>query len=99
MDLLVRYDWPGNVRELENVIERGMVLAVPPAIRPADLPFPSAVRHERPKDDTLAAVERQHIEAVLGSCRWNITRAAEVLSIDRVTLYNKIAKYGLKKEK
>ena len=39
MDLLVRYDWPGNVRELENVIERAMVLAKPPAIRPGDLPF------------------------------------------------------------
>ncbi|MEW6060581.1 MAG: sigma-54 dependent transcriptional regulator [Bacteroidota bacterium] len=97
MDLLVRYDWPGNVRELENVIERAMVLASPPSIRPSDLPFQNIVKHEGPKDDTLAAVERQHIEAVLGSTHWNITRAAEILDIDRVTLYNKIAKYGLKK--
>jgi hypothetical protein len=43
MDLLVRYDWPGNVRELENVIERAMVLADPPSIRPNDLPFQSIV--------------------------------------------------------
>lgn len=97
MDLLVRYDWPGNVRELENVIERAMVLAVPPSIRPSDLPFQNIARREGPKDDTLAAMERQHIEAVLNSTRWNITRAAEILDIDRVTLYNKIAKYGLKK--
>jgi DNA-binding NtrC family response regulator len=97
MDLLVRYDWPGNIRELENVIERAMVLAEPPSIRPNDLPFQNIVKHEGPKDDTLASIERQHIEVVLGSSRWNITRAAEILDIDRVTLYNKIAKYGLKK--
>jgi DNA-binding NtrC family response regulator len=97
MDLLVRYDWPGNVRELENVIERAMVLADPPSIRPNDLPFQNVVKHEGPKDDTLASIERQHVEQVLGSTRWNITRAAEILDIDRVTLYNKIAKYGLKK--
>lgn len=97
MDLLVRYDWPGNVRELENVVERAMVLATSPSIRPNDLPFQNIVKHEGPKDDTLAAIERQHIELVLGTMHWNITRAAEVLDIDRVTLYNKIAKYGLKK--
>jgi DNA-binding NtrC family response regulator len=97
VDLLVRYDWPGNVRELENVIERAMVLAEPPSIRPNDLPFQNRGRHEGPKGDTLDAIERQHIEAVLGSARWNITRAADILDIDRVTLYNKIAKYGLKK--
>jgi DNA-binding NtrC family response regulator len=97
MDLLVRYDWPGNVRELENVIERAMVLASPPSIRPNDLPFHGAEKREGAKENTLAAMEREHIEAVLGSARWNITRAAEILDIDRVTLYNKIAKYGLKK--
>jgi transcriptional regulator with PAS, ATPase and Fis domain len=97
LDLLIRYDWPGNVRELENVIERGMVLAEPPTIRPHDLPFQTVGKNEGPKDDSLGAMERRHIEAVLGSSRWNITRAAEILDIDRVTLYNKIAKYGLKK--
>jgi transcriptional regulator of acetoin/glycerol metabolism len=38
-----------------------------------------------------------HVEVILESAKWNITRAAEILDIDRVTLYNKIAKYGLKK--
>ncbi|MGA9407380.1 MAG: sigma-54 dependent transcriptional regulator [Bacteroidota bacterium] len=95
MDLLVRYDWPGNVRELENVIERAMVLAKPPAIRPGDLPFQLGMNHHVPTDDSIASVEKAHIEAILAKSGWNITRSAEILSIDRVTLYNKIAKYGL----
>jgi len=89
MDLLVRYDWPGNVRELENVIERAMVLAKPPAIRPDDLPFQLGVNHHVPTDDSIASVEKAHIEAILAKSGWNITRSAEILSIDRVTLYNK----------
>jgi DNA-binding NtrC family response regulator len=95
VDLLVRYDWPGNVRELENVIERAMVLAKPPAIRPGDLPFQLVPKHQAPSDDSIASVEKAHIEAILAKAGWNITRSAEILSIDRVTLYNKIAKYGL----
>jgi DNA-binding NtrC family response regulator len=97
MDMLVRYDWPGNVRELENVIERAMVLAQSSSIRASDLPFQNITKLEMPKDDTLSAMERVHIESILDSSKWNITRAAEILDIDRVTLYNKIAKYGLKK--
>ena len=95
VDLLVRYYWPGNVRELENVIERAMVLAKPPAIRPDDLPFQLVPKHQAPADDSIASVEKAHIEAMLAKTGWNITRAAEILSIDRVTLYNNIAKYGL----
>ncbi len=97
MDMLVRYDWPGNVRELENVIERAMVLSNPPSIKATDLPFQNVTKLEVPKDDTLAAMERVHVESILNSTKWNITRAADILDIDRVTLYNKIAKYGLKK--
>ncbi|MGE5315373.1 MAG: sigma-54-dependent transcriptional regulator [Acidobacteriota bacterium] len=97
MDILMRYDWPGNVRELENVIERAMVLAVPPSIRPCDMPFQAVPKKEGPADRTLTAVERVHIEEMLKLNNWNISRTAEMLDIDRVTLYNKIEKYGLKK--
>jgi DNA-binding NtrC family response regulator len=95
MDMLVRYDWPGNVRELENVIERAMVLAAPPSIRPDDLPFQLIPKHHTPADESIDAVEKAHIEHVLAKYGWNITHSARVLDIDRVTLYNKIAKYGL----
>jgi transcriptional regulator of acetoin/glycerol metabolism len=43
-------------------------------------------------------VEKEHIRQVLAANRWNILRSAQVLGIDRVTLYNKIRKYELKKE-
>jgi transcriptional regulator of acetoin/glycerol metabolism len=41
-------------------------------------------------------VERRHIAAILESCNGNVTHAARILGIDRVTLYNKIRKYGLR---
>jgi transcriptional regulator with PAS, ATPase and Fis domain len=97
MDMLVQYDWPGNVRELENVIERAMVLAKPPTLQPADLPFQMGNKTSVLRGDTLEAIERIHIENILQRNNWNISRSAETLDIDRVTLYNKIAKFGLKK--
>jgi DNA-binding NtrC family response regulator len=97
LDILVQYDWPGNVRELENVMERAMVLATPPAIQQTDLPFQLGTKVHGLTADSLAAVERVHIEMILHRTNWNISRSAEILDIDRVTLYNKIAKYGLKR--
>ena len=96
MDLLVAYDWPGNVRELSNAIERAMVVGTPPVIRPEDLPTPSVLGSQTMAGQSLAEVERRHIAAVLQRTAGNITRAAEVLKVDRVTVYNKIRKYGLR---
>ncbi len=99
MDLLIRNRWPGNVRELENVIERAMVLAKPPAIKPGDLPFQLSQLQETEaqQDDLITSMEKIHIAKVLTKHGWNITHSAEALGIDRVTLYSKISKYGLKK--
>jgi len=97
MDTLVRYNWPGNVRELENAIERAMVVGKPPAIRPEDLPYQLTEKNHILPTGSLAAVEKAHIASVLEQNRWNISRSAEILQIDRVTLYNKIEKYGLKR--
>jgi DNA-binding NtrC family response regulator len=98
MDALVRHDWPGNVRELANAIERAMVVGKPPAIRAEDLPF------QLGKDGSaaatgasIAAIERAHIIRILGETEWNISRAAQILDVDRATLYNKIKRYGMKK--
>ncbi|MGB7844409.1 MAG: sigma-54 dependent transcriptional regulator [Candidatus Acidiferrum sp.] len=96
MALLDRYHWPGNVRELENAIERAMVVAQEPEIREEDFALRLPVTEHVPR--TLEDVERDHILAVLQECKGNQTLAAEVLDIDRVTLHNKLKKYGWKRE-
>jgi two-component system response regulator HydG len=96
MAVLMAWDWPGNVRELSNAIERAMVVGREEAIQPEDLPVRiGARRPANGQPDSLAEVERRHINAVLDRTDWNITRSAEILGIDRVTVYNKIKKYGL----
>jgi DNA-binding NtrC family response regulator len=97
MAALRAHDWPGNVRELANAIERAMVVGRPPLIRAEDLPLWSA-RKAAPAGETLADVEKAHIAAVLERTGWNVTRAAATLGIDRVTVYNKMRKYGLQRE-
>jgi two-component system response regulator AtoC len=95
-DLLVDYGWPGNVRELENVIARALALNSSGAILPQDLPeklrtmgAPGPVGGALAAGDrpTLAEIERRYAAQVLAESGGNKTRAAEVLGIDRKTLY------------
>jgi transcriptional regulator with PAS, ATPase and Fis domain len=94
MELLVAYDWPGNVRELSNAVERAMVVGSPPLIRPEDLPVRKPGMTAAGLG-SLADAERRHIASVLAETDGNVTRAAEILKVDRATVYNKIRKYGL----
>jgi DNA-binding NtrC family response regulator len=96
MALLDRYHWPGNVRELENAIERAMVVAQEPEIREED--FALRLPVAEPTARKLEDIEKAHILAVLQECKGNQTLAAEVLDIDRVTLHNKLKRYGWKRE-
>jgi DNA-binding NtrC family response regulator len=95
-ELLVAYDWPGNVRELENVVARALALNPSGVITPEDLP--DHVRGARPPASvagglatqdrpTLAELERRYAAQVLSETGGNKTRAAEILGIDRKTLY------------
>jgi DNA-binding NtrC family response regulator len=97
MEILAEYDWPGNVRELANAIERAMVVGKPPCIRPDDLPVRTHQKRVAAGGDSLAEVEKRHIAAVLERADHNVTQAAEILKVDRVTVYNKIKKYGLRR--
>ncbi|MEO0108530.1 MAG: sigma-54 dependent transcriptional regulator [candidate division WOR-3 bacterium] len=101
LDMLIAYDWPGNVRELENAIERALVLGKGEQIAPDELPETiqrSGSVRRRPigGELSLEEVERLHILATLEHAKWNLSETARILGITRVTLYNKIDKYGLR---
>ncbi len=97
-EFLVNYEWPGNVRELENAIERAVVVGKFDAIKVEDLPMCIASTHFEVDDGkmSLSAIEKKHIFKVLNDNKWNISKSAQILEIDRVTLYNKIKRYNLR---
>jgi DNA-binding NtrC family response regulator len=97
LEALQTYAWPGNVRELQNAIERAVVVGSPPLIEVKDLPVRVTGSPARLGPASLAECERSHIQSVLASTGWNISQGARILGVDRVTLYNKIRKYDLKK--
>jgi len=105
---LMGYPWPGNVRELRHVIEHAIVVARGTTITAKDIVLPGEEPGAGPSTSrdaglpnggvgSLADAERRHIESVLVETDWNITKAAKVLDIDRVTLYNKIKRYGIQR--
>jgi DNA-binding NtrC family response regulator len=96
--MLNDHDWPGNVRELQNAIERAVLVCKTPKIEPGDLPLHVNDANGAPVGKSLDEIERQHIKRTLQESGWNVYRAARLLEIDRVTLYNKIKKYGFKRE-
>ena len=99
MDALQRYDWPGNVRELQNVVERAMIGSTGDVLE-IDETFSRGRRRatSRSGDRGLAAVEREHIKAVLDECRWRINgpgHAAETLGLHPNTLRFRMKKLGI----
>ena len=97
LEALRSYPWPGNVRELQNAVERAVVVSHGPVIEPDDLPLHVTGAPARPGPGSLALAEKAHVQSVLDAAGWNISRAARILEVDRVTLYNKIKRYELKK--
>jgi DNA-binding NtrC family response regulator len=101
MALLTRYAFPGNVRELENILERAVAISRDGVIRVADLPPDLAEfelqEYKLPESQlmTLEALEQDYIAHVLKLTNGVRTRAAEILGIDRVSLWRKMKKYGL----
>ena len=91
---LEEFSFPGNVRELENMIERAIVVGNGKKITLKDLPLEKTSISS--SLESLDDLERKHIEMILNKYDWNISRAAKALKVDRVTLYNKISKYGFK---
>ncbi len=104
--LLYEYTWPGNVRELRNLVERLLILTAGDVVKPADLPPLSLAAAPRDEsDDFMAADDFQTFKASSESAflqhklrenRYNVSKTAECLGMQRSNLYKKIAKYGLR---
>jgi two-component system response regulator HydG len=97
LEMFTAYDWPGNIREVRNVVERAMVVAKGTQIQVDDLSFPFLTPSISPDGESLEEVEKRQIEKVLNQTKGNIAQAADILKISRLTIYNKIEKYHLKR--
>jgi DNA-binding NtrC family response regulator len=99
MERLLRYRWPGNARELQNAIQRGVILArdniltvreLPPKVAGLDLSPARMLGEAVDKRISLDQLERDYIRAVVDAVEGNKTEAANILQIDRKTLYRKL---------
>jgi len=97
MEMFTGYDWPGNIREVRNVVERAMVVAQGTQIQLVDISFPFPPPATPSGGASLEEVEKDQIMKILNQTNGNIAQAAEILKISRLTLYNKIEKYHLKR--
>ncbi|HEX7896433.1 MAG TPA: sigma-54 dependent transcriptional regulator [Planctomycetota bacterium] len=96
------YDWPGNVRELRHAIERACALGRGEEIGVDDLP-PDVLRDPGTQEDgpvrSIADMEREALEKLLRQYEGDTARAAQILGIDRSTLYRKVKRWGLRIKK
>ncbi len=105
--IFLDYSWPGNFRELRNVVRRAVLLETGTIITTKSLPFEILNRnetHEVPKHpssqvenlrDMKERAEHDLILSTLERVRYNKSKAAAILNIDRKTLYNKMKQYGI----
>jgi len=102
MDVLLSYPWPGNVRELKNLVERLVIICPSPRIEPHHLPpelFRGASKSPQKPYESLhearSAYEREFVLRKLEENRWNMTKAAQVLGLERSHLYRKMRSLGI----
>jgi transcriptional regulator with GAF, ATPase, and Fis domain len=102
LEALERYDWPGNIREFENVIQQAVILSRDGVLDLADFASESLRSTRVPADEpqTLADVQRAHIQRVLESTNWRIegaSGAARILGLCASTLRTRMVKLGVRR--
>jgi DNA-binding NtrC family response regulator len=102
LGVLLRHDWPGNVRELENVVQRMLILTEGDKIREEVLPQHLTEKRTAPgksldflPPQSLEEIEAYFIRKTLRETQGDRTLAAEILGIDKSTLWRKIKRYNL----
>ena len=106
IDVLLAYPWPGNVRELRNLVERLVIMCPSQKIEPHHLPpelFRGASKSpQRPYEslqEARSAYEREFVLRKLEENRWNMTKAAAALGLERSHLYRKMRSLGISPSK
>jgi DNA-binding NtrC family response regulator len=102
---LMEHDWPGNVRELRNAIEAAMVVCRSDLIGEDDLPLLRSTFLRMPLDKEASSVleplppgpEIDRLMEALKVTNWNVTKTARMLRWSRMTVYRKVAKYGVER--
>jgi len=101
-EVLLAYPWPGNVRELKNLVERLVIMCPSPRIEPHHLPpelFRGASKSPQKPYESLqearSAYEREFVLRKLEENRWNMTKAAASLGLERSHLYRKMRSLGI----
>jgi len=101
IEALQNYSWPGNVRELKNTVERVVIMHANSKVRPGDLPpfgeeAPPASSYRFPSfKDATDAYHREFIERKLAEADGNVSRAAELMGVDRSHLYRRMRALGI----
>ena len=109
IDKLSRHDWSGNVRELENCLKRAVTICQEKNLDAASVTFVESVRRkgrlsstiesQNSQKSSLAESQRMHITKALEDNNWNFTHTAQQLGIGRTTLWRKVRKFKLEKNK
>lgn len=106
LERLFAHDWPGNVRELQHVIERAVILAQGPLLKPqdldlpvlpstAELALPAAESFRAAKGRVVQQFERSYIEHLLASCHGNVTQAALQAGKNRRAFFELMRKHAI----
>ena len=99
--LLKGYNWPGNVRELRNTVERMAILAPDDELHDTDVPleirFRAAEAGPNMLEEARRSAERDQIMRALTDTRWNVSRAARSLGLERTNLHKRIRALGLRR--